>query len=143
MARDSHLPEPNGSARAKPAKEEPLVKAVKAAWIACVLLVASVWLGCAHETTVTTTTSSACVESESDYDYMYHYKHDHRHDYEYEDTEPICERVIALPLSGRVNVTDSLMSPSCSNSSSEVDEVPIESQTARVRAELSITKRHS
>ena len=43
---------------------------MKAVWIACLLLIAPVWLGCAHETTVTTTTSS-CVEPEPDPDSNY------------------------------------------------------------------------
>ncbi len=50
---------------------------MKAAWFACLLLIAPVWLGCAHETIVTTTTSE-CVEPESDY----------------EADDPACEKVV-------------------------------------------------
>lgn len=39
---------------------------MRAAWIAVLLLIVPVWLGCAHETTVTTTTST-CIEPESEY----------------------------------------------------------------------------
>ena len=50
---------------------------MKAAWIASLLLVAPVWIGCAHETTVTTRTSECIEPSRS---------HDADH--------PACERVV-------------------------------------------------
>ena len=75
---------------------------MKATWIACLLLmIAPVWLGCAHETTVTTTTSS-CVEHQSDYesdsesdsesDYKSDYKSDH--DSEYATCDRVIEEVV-------------------------------------------------
>ena len=48
----------NGSSRMEPTLEE---VTMKAAQIACLVLIAPIWLGCAHETTVTTRTSE-CIE---------------------------------------------------------------------------------
>ena len=63
---------------------------MKAAWIASLLLIAPIWLSCAHETTVTTTTS-ACVEP----DYSDSHNSDDSHNsHNYDVDGRGCERVI-------------------------------------------------